>query len=147
MQPITAQIRRVPSVSSLFKDDFTWSIGTSQAPTAGVAVLRRFNCLIEENKKKKDTFTFSSSTKQVLLLLLWITFKEVEYKRTMLKNNEHKLILQKMTTSNKYIIQILFYTHIHDSIHSCCHYSPRFLFALSTAIIKFDIIKINWIPN
>lgn len=53
MHPITAQIRRVPSVSSLFNDDFTWSMGTSQAPTAGVAVLRRFSCLWRQMKRKE----------------------------------------------------------------------------------------------
>lgn len=45
MQPMTAQIRRVPSMSSLRREDLSWSMGTNQAPIAGVAVLSRFNCL------------------------------------------------------------------------------------------------------
>lgn len=45
IQPMTAQMRSVASVSSLQRDDFSWSTGTSQAPMAGVAVLRRFSCL------------------------------------------------------------------------------------------------------
>lgn len=47
MHPITAQILKVPSVSNLFKDDLSWSMGTSHAPTAGVAVLKRFSCLLK----------------------------------------------------------------------------------------------------
>lgn len=45
MQPITAQILRVPSMSSLRREDLSWSMGTNQAPIAGVAVLSKFNCL------------------------------------------------------------------------------------------------------
>lgn len=45
MQPMTAQILRVPSMSSLRREDLSWSIGTNQAPIAGVAVLSKFNCL------------------------------------------------------------------------------------------------------
>lgn len=45
MQPMTAQIRRVPSMSSLRREDLSWSMGTNQAPIAGVAVLSKFNCL------------------------------------------------------------------------------------------------------
>ena len=45
MQPITAHTRSVPSMSSLRSEDFSWSMGTNQAPMAGVAVLSRFNCL------------------------------------------------------------------------------------------------------
>lgn len=45
MQPITAQTRSVPSMSNLRREDLSWSMGTNQAPMAGVAVLSRFNCL------------------------------------------------------------------------------------------------------
>lgn len=45
MQPITAHTRSVPSMSSLRREDLSWSMGTNQAPMAGVAVLSRFNCL------------------------------------------------------------------------------------------------------
>lgn len=45
MQPMTAQTRSVPSMSSLRREDLSWSMGTSQAPMAGVAVLSRFSCL------------------------------------------------------------------------------------------------------
>lgn len=45
MQPITAHTRSVPSISSLRREDLSWSMGTNQAPMAGVAVLSRFNCL------------------------------------------------------------------------------------------------------
>lgn len=45
MQPMTAQTRRVPSMSSLRREDLSWSMGTSHAPMAGVAVLSRLSCL------------------------------------------------------------------------------------------------------
>lgn len=45
MQPMTAHTRSVPSMSSLRREDLSWSMGTNQAPMAGVAVLSRFNCL------------------------------------------------------------------------------------------------------
>lgn len=48
MQPMTAQTLRVPSMSSLRREDLSWSMGTNQAPMAGVAVLSRFNCLRRE---------------------------------------------------------------------------------------------------
>ena len=62
MQPSTAQMRRVPSVSSLRREDFSWSMGTSHAPMAGVAVLRRFSCLL----RRTDKPTFSHRPKHTL---------------------------------------------------------------------------------
>lgn len=50
MQPITAQTRSVPSMSSLRRDDLSWSMGTNQAPMAGVAVLSRFSCLQTQHR-------------------------------------------------------------------------------------------------
>lgn len=50
MQPITAHTRNVASMSSFCNVDFSWSIGTSQAPMAGVAVLNKFSCLKPKNK-------------------------------------------------------------------------------------------------
>ena len=46
MHPMTAHTRRVPSMSHLRMEDFSWSMGTNQAPMAGVAVLSRLSCLL-----------------------------------------------------------------------------------------------------
>lgn len=48
MHPMTAHTRSVVSISNFCRDDFNWSMGTSQAPMAGVAVLKRLSCLITQ---------------------------------------------------------------------------------------------------
>lgn len=58
MQPMTAQTRSVPSMSSFRKEDLSWSMGTNQAPMAGVAVLSRFSCLQTQHR---DLFSTGKS--------------------------------------------------------------------------------------
>lgn len=143
MHPITAQIRRVPSVSSLFNDDFTWSMGTSQAPTAGVAVLRRFSCLWR--RIKKGVFTGSSRHQQDFLMLLWTI---VKWGGTLMQSNKHRLTAQKTKTGKKYLRQFLFYSLTHS------RFFPLLLLLFlpfpiwfPTEIIQFGILITDWIPH
>lgn len=70
MQPITAHTRKVASMSSFCSVDFSWSIGTSQAPMAGVAVLNKFNCLQQQQNKSRTIrdFFFCYSSKWTCLI-------------------------------------------------------------------------------
>lgn len=103
MHPITAQIRRVPSVSSLFNDDFTWSMGTSQAPTAGVAVLRRFSCLWRQRgdhrQQQQQWAGFSDAV-----------MNASQIRGTLMQSNKHRLTAQKTRAGKKYLRQFLFYS-------------------------------------
>lgn len=117
MHPITAQIRSVPSVSSLFNDDFTWSMGTSQAPTAGVAVLRRFSCLWRQrqrgvHRQQQQWAGFSGAL-----------MNDSHIGGTLMQSNKHRLTAQKTRTWGNFCFT---HSHIHDS--SCFCYCFSFLF-------------------